>query len=686
MSVLVSVQEEPFGDAASEASWAGASSVVAGTCMSVASSAVQSANTFGQVSALTAPPRYRSSGVFVHGTRFRNFRPIMQQGLKAAQSEIFMIDEVRADGRVPGLKAPPEILIFIDEGKARCENMEFEYVASQGIWKTKGIGGVIRPWFFQKVVDQRRGPGRGNVLFQSKEDPMMEANLIRGVQRPRYLLHATYWGNIFGIMSEGILPARNPTGTAREPFRALLQGAESHVYTVSCENDLGQIPRRSARGIVRQSSAPEVRPEERGRGHRKVDEHEVGLETPPDAFLVIDTKRAEDFGLELDLVQSVDREDVIYVRGAVPREAIARVEANDPICLPDCLKAKIVDPKSFEDIPIIDLRLDDATVVKQLRYACEVVGFMQVVGHGVSEELQDRHMELQKRFFQLPDAVKQRLALNEACPVRGYFGRGGEDLDQVLDQKLDDAPRLRARTDNKEALDTNGVPWSRPRGGFVAEIFGKASRLPEEAELEGFRETIEEYSAEMFALARRLLSLFARVLDQPPDLFERHLTAPVATHRLLHYWPIDDFSKQIGVGEHTDYGLLTILKQDSVGGLQVLNAKELRWVHCCPVRNAFVVNLGDMLARWTGHRFRSTIHRVVNASAEERFSVPYFLEPNMDTVIATGGLCDPALDLPAPADDPTTAEDLLERFYRASGQLKVVQARGASTCVPGAGS
>jgi len=400
-------------------------------------------------------------------------------------------------------------------------------------------------------------------------------------------------------------------------------------------------------------------------------------------------------GIPLNLVQSSDREETIFVQGPVPREVLTRAEANDPVSLPESLRAKIVDPRSFDEIPIIDLRLDEDTLVRKMRYACEVVGFMQIVGHGVPEALQDRHMKFQKRFFQMPQDMKSALALNDECPVRGYFGRGGEDLDQVLTDKVDSAEGSKiakqSRKDNKEALDTNGVPWSKPNGGFVADIFGMPSRIPDEEQLPGFKATLEEYASEMFRVSKRILSLMALVLGKPPNFFEQHLTNPVATHRLLHYWPIKDFDNQIGVGEHTDYGLLTVLKQDSVGGLQVLNAKDGRWVHCCPVKDAFVVNLGDMMGRWTGHRFKSTVHRVVNTSPEDRYSVPYFLEPNMDSIITFGEINDGGLgkdqglsehqrrcrlrkfwrESRKNSHNPATAEDILERFYRASGQLKV---------------
>jgi len=238
--------------------------------------------------------------------------------------------------------------------------------------------------------------------------------------------------------------------------------------------------------------------------------------------------------------------------------------------------------------------------------------------------------------------------------VRGYFGVGGEDLDRVLNEEVDAADgqkvQKQSRKDKKESLDTNGVPWSRPSGGSVARMFGHPSVLPEENELPGFRAAMEEYAAEMFRLSKRLLSIMARVLGHPADFFDQYLTAPVATHRLLHYWPIEDFKSEIGVGEHTDYGLLTVLAQDAVGGLQVLNAKDGQWVHCIPIPNAFVVNLGDMLARWTNHTFKSTIHRVVVTSRNERFSVPYFLEPNMDARIALGGILPTGAAPAAPAD------------------------------------
>lgn len=504
----------------------------------------------------------------------------------------------------------------------------------------------------------------------------MQANVAKGAMKPHFLLHATYWENVVSILREGIVPAKNPLSDTRRPFKDLLQGAEAHVYTVSVggEKDLQTSGCAHAADFQRQASKASSVGEE-AEATRKVDKDLVGMDRDPDAFFLIDTQKAEELGVQLEMVHSVDAEETILIHGKVPKEALTMVEPNDPVALPDGLKAKIVDPRSFFEIPIIDLQQDQAKVVEQLKYACEDVGFMQITGHGISQTLIDTHMRLQKEFFALPQKTKERIALRDSNPVRGYFGKGGEDLDQVLADKVDSADGQKiaqqSRKDKKEGFDTNGVPWAKPVGGYVANIFGSQSQFPDEKELPRFRQTLEEYSCEMFTLSKRLMSLMALVLGKPADFFEPYLTQPVATHRLLHYWPIQDFDTEIGVGEHTDYGFLTILLQDSVGGLQVLNARDGKWVHCCPVPGAFVVNIGDMLGRWTAHRFKSTVHRVVNVSAQDRYSVPYFLEPNMDTLIALGGICTgPASPCDGASAEEETAEVILERFYRASGQLK----------------
>merc|ERR1719235_2238593 len=112
-----------------------------------------------------------------------------------------------------------------DYEKARSANMDFDYDSTEGSWSTHGIEGVIRPWFFQKFVDHRPR-SRGNVLFQSKDDPILR-NTLRAP--PRRLMHATFWENVNCIQSEGLIPAKSPVAETRRSFGPLLQGAENHV-------------------------------------------------------------------------------------------------------------------------------------------------------------------------------------------------------------------------------------------------------------------------------------------------------------------------------------------------------------------------------------------------------------------------------------------------------------------------
>merc|ERR1719401_2239264 len=179
------------------------------------------------------------------------------------------------------------------------------------------------------------------------------------------------------------------------------------------------------------------------------------------------------------------------------------------------------------------------------------------------------------------------------------------------------------------------------------------------------RETSRELSIQLLGLGMELLELMALALGLDQDFFNRCMTQPVATHSLLHYWPqVGDYTREIGCGAHTDYGLLTILKQDDVGGLQVLSAQDMQWILAPPVKGAYVVNLGDMIARWTGNFFKSTVHRVVNTSGKDRYSSPLFLEPNLDAVIKRGELS------PYAAEKDKTAEEILSEYYIAAGLLK----------------
>ena len=150
-----------------------------------------------------------------------------------------------------------------------------------------------------------------------------------------------------------------------------------------------------------------------------------------------------------------------------------------------------------------------------------------------------------------------------------------------------------------------------------------------------FKELLLHYRDRLIALSRTLLEILARGLPyNNPRLFDAFATDPLAVVRLLHYPPQPDLTdpQQVGAGAHTDFGAITLLLQDGQGGLQVLNEATGVWVNVPPNPEAYVVNIGDMMAMWT-RKYHSNIHRVINSSGGERYSVPFFFDGNLEYVL-----------------------------------------------------
>lgn len=158
-------------------------------------------------------------------------------------------------------------------------------------------------------------------------------------------------------------------------------------------------------------------------------------------------------------------------------------------------------------------------------------------------------------------------------------------------------------------------------------------------EFPGFKSTVSDYYAEVLNLARRLIKLFAEVLHLPSDFFDSLVSTPGAMGRLIHYppQPAND-PDALGIGAHTDIECFTILCQGTVPALQILNV-DGEWIQAPPIPGTFVVNIGDMLARWTNDRFISTVHRVLNITGQERYSIPFFFGVNYDATIKTLDSC-----------------------------------------------
>jgi isopenicillin N synthase-like dioxygenase len=165
---------------------------------------------------------------------------------------------------------------------------------------------------------------------------------------------------------------------------------------------------------------------------------------------------------------------------------------------------------------------------------------------------------------------------------------------------------------------------------------------------------MQSYFDALVGLGKQVMHAFALSLDLDECYFDRQLTDPMATLGPLHYPPQRGSvtEKQIGAGAHTDFGCLTILAQDMNGGLQVKNAAG-SWIDATPIPGSFVINIGDMMARWTNNLFASTQHRVINVSGAERYSLPFFFDPNFHAEVTALETCVDA-DHP-PVFPPTTS-------------------------------
>ncbi|TQC44690.1 isopenicillin N synthase family oxygenase [Rhodococcus sp. WS4] len=288
---------------------------------------------------------------------------------------------------------------------------------------------------------------------------------------------------------------------------------------------------------------------------------------------------------------------------------------------------------AFHEIPVIDVAAlvdgsDVEGVARQIGDACEQVGFFYVKNHGVPSELVKRMYAATEELFDLPDEAKANIRVENSGPTaRGYISPSAENADP------------NKTTDLKEAFDYGAKQET------VSPFFGP-NLMP--AELPEFEATCDEYYAAMRALAGKLVGAFAISLGLEPDYFARLQTNPITIQRLLHYPPQDLNSdgNAIGIGAHTDKGVLTILSQDSVGGLQVQN-KDGEWITAPPIEDAFVINIGDLVQKMTNGKYSSTVHRVVNESGAERYSVAFFIDLDYDALVETVPTC---VDDEHPAD------------------------------------
>ncbi|KAJ4288058.1 hypothetical protein N0V90_012075 [Kalmusia sp. IMI 367209] len=271
--------------------------------------------------------------------------------------------------------------------------------------------------------------------------------------------------------------------------------------------------------------------------------------------------------------------------------------------------------------PILDFSAfyngDAATkkkLVEDVRNCCLHNGFFQITGHNVPLELQQAIMDWNKRFFDLSleqkmELLKSQILEEGTLPElkEGFYI--GDEISKshpyFLNKKLNSGPNM----------------WPSP------------SVLPDVAD---FKKTSLEYYYKVVDLAKDILKVLAQTLDLEESWFDEFAEGAVATMRLLHYpsQPPDSPQKLTrGIGAHTDFGTITILLQDKVAGLQVLDNQTKEWLDVEPTPGAFVVNLGNLMMRWSNDKYISNTHRVINQSGQERYSIPVFFSGNPDYVV-----------------------------------------------------
>ncbi len=289
---------------------------------------------------------------------------------------------------------------------------------------------------------------------------------------------------------------------------------------------------------------------------------------------------------------------------------------------------------TFDHIPTIDVapsydgsETAQDTLARALGDTLEHVGFAYITGHAVPAGLVEGLRQEARDFFARPIEEKQAIAINAAH--RGYMAPNSSlivtsSVAKVAKPNQSESILIMHELDPDDPDLLAGKPLQGPNQWPAGQPSLRTAAL--------------DYMAALEDLGRRLVHLIARSLGLPQDHFDAHFERPTVFLRLLHYPPQPREEGLFGSAPHTDYGFITLLAQDDRGGLEVRN-KDGSWIPAPPVDGSFVLNVGDILSRWTNGRFASTPHRVINLSGKDRYSQPFFFDPSMDCVVEPLAQC-----------------------------------------------
>jgi len=303
-------------------------------------------------------------------------------------------------------------------------------------------------------------------------------------------------------------------------------------------------------------------------------------------------------------------------------------------------------------IPIIDLK--DHSQQQQCELidaACRDTGFFVLKGHDVSPALLEQTFAQSQRFFRMSATQKMGSWKAHEIDDRGYFPSGLQALDYGTPPDLSEFIMLGLEVDEEHPMVQAKTPMYGPNPWPIG--------LPK------WRETMHQYQATTIALSKHLLRIVAMNLDLPLAYFDERATLPIASLKLAWYppRPADAHSNQHGAGAHTDWGALTLVAGDGTPGLQV-KTHEGEWLDVPTIPGSFVVNVGDMLQRWTNDIYRSGVHRVLSTPNQERFSLVLFFDMDYHASLQCIPSC-ASTQIP-PKYEPVLAGEYLMSRYKES--------------------
>jgi len=290
---------------------------------------------------------------------------------------------------------------------------------------------------------------------------------------------------------------------------------------------------------------------------------------------------------------------------------------------------------AFESIPQIDFTNMNSPILEERRAVAAEVGaafrtsgFLYAKNHGISKELQDEVFRVMKEFFALPLEEKMKIHVNKSAKIHGY--------EALLETRLDNT----SRGDLKEAFSSGDDPYD-PEQNPPADL--DMTNYPTNGNLwpenpKDFRKLLYQYNDAALAFSKSLMHLVALEFNLPETYFDAMCDFPMSGLRALRY-PPQEVPTDIGIGAHEDYSWFTLVNQlTATPALEVLNPNGI-WIAAPPIPDTLVVNVGDFLEMATNNEFVSTIHRVINRTGEERYSLPYFFSPSQDVMIETLPTC-----------------------------------------------